>query len=63
MYTVMDKKTGTPQKYLLLLFIRLNIVAMYEINFISIDSPIQELSTTTTGRTIGLQLQLQLQLN
>ena len=40
-YTVTDKKTGTPQKKLLFLFLQLNIVdSSYEIDLISLDSPL-----------------------
>ena len=56
------KKLGHPKKAVI--FIYSTKYSSYEIDLISLDSPIQELliSTTTTGRTVGFLLQLQLQL-
>ena len=52
------KKLGHPKK--ICYFIYSTKYSSYKIDLISLDSPIQELSTSTTGRTLGFLLQLQL---
>ena len=55
---VTDKKLGHPKKAVIFIFS--TKYSSYEIDLISLDSPIQELLTSNTGRTVGFLLQLQL---
>ena len=60
MYSIGQKNWDTPKKAVI--FIYSTKYSSYEIDLISLDSPIQELLTSTTGRTLSFLLQLQLQL-
>ena len=61
MYSQPQKNSDTPK--IAVIFTYSTKYSSYELNLISIDSPIQELSTAMTRRTVGLILQLQLQPN
>ena len=60
MYSIGQKNWDIPKKAVI--FIYSTEYSSYKIDLISLDSPIQELLTSTTGRTRGFLLQLQLQL-
>ena len=59
-YSHGQKNWDTPK--IAVIFIYSTKYSSYEIELISLDSPVQELLTSTTGRTVGFLLQLQLQL-